>query len=219
MNMFYGFTYEFSDGKLSDSIVTDEDTIKAIPEDRHSVGVIPIVVKCVECGEYMTLINKKQGNPYIGTFVCPTCKRSIGQYDIFMKMEEEANRESFMGDQIDKESKDVDKQSYDIRKLNALYSLSFDGEELSNFNIDSTAIMNAIMPKYTVGDGATVVKCVHCNTYMLPKKDHEDRNFVCENCGRKISARRVLKEIEKNVEMAINGWEALIECANKKQTV
>lgn len=195
MNYFYGFTYEFSDGKLSDSIVTDEATIKSIPEDRYSVGVIPIVVKCVECGEYMILTNKEDHNSYVGKFVCPVCKRSIDQYDIFLKMSDEA-------------ASDMDKDNYKLyRKNKMLYSLAFDGKKMNNFNVNSIALMNALMPdKLAVGNGAVVVKCVHCGKDMMPSGKFEDAVFVCEDCGRTLSQHDVLKEIEKNVEMAVKAW-------------
>jgi hypothetical protein len=92
MNMFYGFTYEFDGKFVGDAITTDENTIKAIPTDRHSVGDVPIVVKCLECNEYMVLNGKEPGNAVVGEFVCPTCGRSISQYDVFTKMAEEARR-------------------------------------------------------------------------------------------------------------------------------
>lgn len=95
MNKFYGFRYDYNNGALSDSIVTDEDTMNAIPGDRHSVGDVPIVVRCMECDEYMVLNDKEAGNPLVGEFVCPTCGRSISQYDVFTKMSEEANSEPF----------------------------------------------------------------------------------------------------------------------------
>ena len=92
MNMFYGFTYEFDGEIVGDAITTDEETIKSIPEDRHSVGVVPIVVKCLECNEYTVLNDKEPGNATVGEFVCPTCGRSISQLDVFAKMAEEAKR-------------------------------------------------------------------------------------------------------------------------------
>ena len=95
MNKFYGFMYEFNGETVGDSIATDEVAIKAIPTDRHSVGDVPIVVRCLECNEYMILKDKEPGNAMVGEFVCPTCGRSISQYDIFTKMGEEANREPY----------------------------------------------------------------------------------------------------------------------------
>jgi Zn finger protein HypA/HybF involved in hydrogenase expression len=89
MNEFYGFTYEFDGETVGDSIVTDEATIKAIPEDRYSVGDVPMVVKCLECNEYMVLNDKEPGDALVGEFVCPTCGRSISQFDIFSKMSDE----------------------------------------------------------------------------------------------------------------------------------
>ncbi len=199
MNRFYGFTYEFLDGKLSNAITTDEETIKSIPEERHSVGDIPMVVKCVDCGEYMILANKEEGNPYVGKFVCPTCKRSIDQYDIFLKISDEAYSHT---------EEDGHKRSR--KKLSTLYSLAFDGEKLSDFDIDNTALMKTIIPeKYSVGDGVVAVKCVHCNKDMVPRGKLEEAKLVCEDCGRSISQHQVLKEIEKNVEMAIKAWNAL----------
>ncbi len=92
MNMFYGFTYEFDGEIVGDAITTDEATIKSIPEDRHSVSDVPIVVKCLECSEYMVLNDREPGNAMVGEFVCPTCGRSISQYDVFVRMAEEVKR-------------------------------------------------------------------------------------------------------------------------------
>lgn len=201
MNRFYGFTYEFSDGKLSDAITTDEETIKSIPEDRYSVGDIPMVVKCVDCGEYMILTDKEHGNPYVGKFVCSTCKRSIDQYDIFLKMSDEVDRDM---------EEDGHKRSRP--KMNTLYRLTFDGEKMRNFNVDSNALMNAIIPKkHSVSDGAITVKCVHCDKDMLPRGKFEDAEFVCENCGRSISQHQVLKEIKKNVETTVRAWKETLQ--------
>ncbi len=92
MNAFYGFVLNLENGILSDSIVTDDETMNAIPSDRYSVSDIPVAVKCMPCSEYMVLQGKIEGNAEAGNFVCPRCVQSLPQRHVFEKLSEEIKK-------------------------------------------------------------------------------------------------------------------------------
>ncbi len=89
MNMFYGFEFEFDGEKLSGPEVVSDEFIYAIPPEKYSVGVIPIVVKCTHCNEHMLLKGREENVAEVGEFVCESCGRRIWQYYVFKKIGED----------------------------------------------------------------------------------------------------------------------------------
>lgn len=93
MNMFYGFEFEFDGEKLNDPVVVSDEFVHAIPPEKYSVGVVPMVVKCTHCNEYMLLRGREENVAEVGEFVCESCGRRIWQYYVFKKIEKDLKAE------------------------------------------------------------------------------------------------------------------------------